>query len=108
MRDHPRVVVAFVAVGLASCVPSDPEVSTTAQAVDVTAGRAVWFDKTYGGQKFFTFLKNHPDPARRIEIGFRNVIETPRAQRFDVWGVINDPDCTANPAGGPDLCPHPE
>ena len=28
--------------------------------------------------------------------------------RFDVWGVINDPDCRANPAGGPDICDDPE
>jgi hypothetical protein len=85
-----------------------PETETTVQ--DLTPaqiGRNVWFDNTYGGEKFFFFLQNHPDPAKRIEIGFRNVIETPRAQRFDVWGIINDPDCTANPAGGADICPNP-
>jgi mono/diheme cytochrome c family protein len=85
------------------------QVGETEQALSqVDQGRHVWFDNTYGGQKFFTFLQNHPDPARRIEIGFRNVIETPRAVRFDTWGVINDPDCTADPAGGADLCPNPE
>src|SRR5690348_11556634 len=98
MRD-PRLLVAFFVGGLAaSCVMSEPDVVDTQQALtDLDAGRHVWFDNTYGGQKFFTFLKNHPDPAKRIEIGFRNVVETPRAVRFDTWGVINDPDCTANP-----------
>src|SRR5690606_30123532 len=69
--------------------------------------RDVWFNKTYGGEKFFTFLKVHPDPQKRIDIGFVNVLDTPRSQRFDVWGVINDPDCKANPNGGWDICPDP-
>jgi len=70
-------------------------------------GRDVWFKNTYGGEKFFTFLANHPDPSQRIKIGFEAVVNTPRAVRFDVWGVINDPDCTADPAGGPDICADP-
>jgi hypothetical protein len=24
-----------------------------------------------------------------------------------VWGVVNDPDCVANPVGGPDVHPDP-
>ena len=99
-----------------SSEPTDPvgdeEVSTasTIQALSpaLAHGRDVWFENTYGGEKFFTFLANHPDPAKRIKIGFENVIATPRAQRFDVWGVINDPDCEANPSGGPDVCADPE
>ncbi|HEY5927719.1 MAG TPA: hypothetical protein VIV11_38805 [Kofleriaceae bacterium] len=70
-------------------------------------GRDIWFENVYGGEKFFTFLANHPDPTKRIKIGFEAVLNTPRAQRFDVWGVINDPDCSANPAGGMDTCPDP-
>jgi len=71
-------------------------------------GRDVWFNNTYGGEKFFSFLKVHPDPSKRIDIGFQAVVDTPRAQRFDVWGVINDPDCVANPEGGADICEDPE
>ena len=70
-------------------------------------GRDIWFNNTYGGEKFFTFLANHPDPLKRLKIGFEAVLNTPRAVRFDTWGVINDPDCDANPAGGPDICPDP-
>ena len=70
-------------------------------------GRDIWFNNSYGGEKFFTFLANHPDASKRIKIGFEEMLNTPRAQRFDVWGVINDPDCTANPAGGMDICPDP-
>lgn len=72
----------------------------------IQRGHDIWFKNTYGGEKFFAFLANHPDPAKRIQIGFENVINTPRDQRFQVWGTINDPDCTANPAG-PDLCSDP-
>jgi hypothetical protein len=68
-------------------------------------GRKVWFENTYGGEKFFYFLSVHPDPAKRIRIGFDEMVKTPRAQRFVEWGVLNDPDCVANPAGGADICP---
>lgn len=100
-----------VAVGLcalASCVAEDGvEVSESRQGLTAhELGRDVWFKNTYGGQKFFFGLANHPDPSKRIVIGFQNVLDTPRSQRFDVWGVINDPDCTENP-GGPDICPDP-
>ncbi len=106
-------LLAAVPLLIAACAEPapdpEPEVASTTEALSGAAqhGRDVWFNNTYGGQKFFTFLKNHPDPAKRINIGFQNVIDTPRSQRFDVWGVINDPDCTANPAGGADLCPDP-
>jgi cytochrome c5 len=70
-------------------------------------GRDVWFKNTYGGQKFFFALANHPDPAKRIRIAFAEMVNTPRNVRFDQWGVINDPDCVANPAGGPDICADP-
>jgi cytochrome c5 len=104
MKPRISIALAFVFGG---CVVDDVPIDTVEQSLE-SIGRDVWFDNTYGGQKFFTFLQNHPDPSKRIEIGFRNVIETPRAVRFDTWGVINDPDCVANDAGGPDLCDDPE
>lgn len=70
-------------------------------------GRDIWFENTYGGGAFFAFLANHPDPSKRIRIAFNEVLNTPRAQRFNDWGLINDPDCWANPAGGPDICTDP-
>jgi len=74
----------------------------------IDRGERVWFDNTYGGERFFAFLRVHPDPTKRIDVGFRNVLETPRHMRHQVWGTINDPDCEANPAGGPDICDDPE
>jgi cytochrome c5 len=74
----------------------------------IERGRTNWFNKTYGGGKFFKFLETHPDPTKRITLGFENAILTPRDQRFQKWGTINDPDCKANPDGGPDICKDPE
>ncbi|MCC6552911.1 MAG: hypothetical protein IT372_07810 [Polyangiaceae bacterium] len=79
----------------------------TSDKPDLVRGRAVWFNNTYGGEKFFAFLANNPDPARRIRIGFENVLRTPRRERFQRWGTINDPDCVAGPKGEPDVCPDP-
>jgi cytochrome c5 len=108
MKTRNAWAVAGLATLMSGCVTGDPDLLESEQSLtQIELGRDVWFNNTYGGQKFFTFLQNHPDPSKRIEIGFRNVIETPRATRFDVWGVINDPDCTANPAGGADICPDP-
>ena len=110
MKLRSSCVAVGISLGaLASCV-GDEEVRVSESRQGLAAlelGRDVWFNKTYGGEKFFFGLANHPDPAKRIVIGFQNVMNTPRAQRFDLWGVINDPDCTANPAGGPDICPDP-
>lgn len=103
----PRALVLVLAI--AAC--DAPSVSTTKEEVAPSAlshGRDVWFDNTYGGEKFFAFLRVNPDPSRRIDIGFHNVVETPRDQRFERWGVINDPDCVADPDGGLDLCADPE
>lgn len=95
--------VLLVLQALLSCSPSPP----VPKPSPAQRGRDIWFQSTYGGQKFFAFLAHHPDPGVRVEIGFKNVINTPRDQRFQTWGTINDPDCRADPAGGPDLCPDP-
>ncbi|ADE13407.1 conserved hypothetical protein [Nitrosococcus halophilus Nc 4] len=68
----------------------------------IQRGRDIWFNNTYGGEKFFDFLAD-----RRLQVGFKNVINTPRDRRFQAWGTLNDPDCRANPQGGPDLCSDP-
>lgn len=105
--------VALLAPGCAQPGDVEPRPDDTSVAVQestsasVDRGRDIWFENTYGGEKFFTFLANHPDPQQRIEIGFEAVATTPRAVRFDTWGVLNDPDCVANPAGGLDLCDDP-
>jgi cytochrome c5 len=78
-------------------------------------GRDIWFNNTYGGELFFSYLAGDlpsppfppVDPAKKLRVGFDALLNTPRDQRFDIWGSINDPDCSANPNGGPDICPDP-
>ncbi len=105
------LLVTLAASAIFAACASEPEQSDVEQpsllSLSKHPGRNIWFNNTYGGEKFFTILANHPDPAKRIKVGFEAVLNTPRAQRFDVWGVVNDPDCRANPAGGMDICPDP-
>jgi len=108
-------IIGCITVSLPSCVETQDsdEIShetqqSTSSSDAIDRGRDVWFKNSYGGEKFFTFLANHPDPAKRIKIGFEAVLNTPRSVRHDIWGVVNDPDCTANPMGGMDICPDPE
>lgn len=76
-------------------------------SVKVSRGRDIWFNATFGGEKFFTFLANNPNPQARLDVGLKNVVETPRSKRFQLWGTVNDPNCKANPNGGKDMCEDP-
>jgi hypothetical protein len=70
-------------------------------------GRDVWFNSTFGGEKFFTLIL--PNAPFNLPIGLDLVLTTPRDVRFDTWGTINDPDCTDGNAetGGLDICADP-
>ena len=75
-RIHALCLGALIAGG---CVADDETVGEASHELSaMDHGRDIWFNNTYGGEKFFTFLANHPDPAKRITIGFKNVVETPR------------------------------
>jgi hypothetical protein len=71
----------------------------------IQRGRDIWFKNTYGAERFFSLLPGEPF---RLPQAFEQLVNTPRAQRFAEWGVLNDPDCRVNPAGGMDICPDPE
>jgi mono/diheme cytochrome c family protein len=106
----PLLISLAAGITLPACSeqPDQDDIEQAASLSESThPGRNIWFNNAYGGEKFFTFLANHPDPSKRLKVGFEAVINTPRAVRFDQWGVINDPDCKANPAGGADICPDP-
>ena len=58
------------AVGHLSLLPVRQQLRT--DLADPVRGRDIWFNNTYGGEKFFWFLQNHPDrfmhdPARQKE-----------------------------------------
>lgn len=87
-------------------IPS-PQNETLQAQESILRGESIWFNETFGGEKFFAWLASPAAGNKQLPVGFNAVINTPREQRFDLWGVINDPDCVANPQGGPDLCPDP-
>ncbi len=111
-------VVVAVATAMAGCTgaPGDGSeaarteqqaVSTVPQPVPPTPqlahGQALWLKATFGGETFFTVLLPQ---VLGLQLGFDEVLTTPRSQRFDRWGVVNDPGCTDGDAttGGLDRC----
>lgn len=102
------IVVGICGLLIGANVWSADESDKSCKNGAIERGRSNWFNKTYNGGKFFKFLENHPDPSKRIKIAFEQVAQTPRNKRFQTWGTINDPDCKANPQGGPDICPDAE
>ncbi len=110
MRRAPALLLLCLSTacqGVVQDAEAPDEVTVSSLNEQERRGRDIWFNNTYGGEKFFRFLENHPDPQRRIKIGFEKVLRTPRELRFAVWGVINDPDCTSGGAGNFDVCPDP-
>ena len=88
-------------------------VSTTADTrpagrnISGDAGRDIWFKNTYGNEVFLTLI--FPTLPGGFQLAVGNVLGTPRNVRFDVYGVINDPDCTDGDAstGFLDKCADP-
>ncbi|HEX8873501.1 MAG TPA: cytochrome C [Nitrosospira sp.] len=75
---------------------------------DVAEGRDIWFNRTFGGEQFFSLIL--PNPPFNLQFGFDQMLTWPRHTRFDEFGVINDPDCTPGDTttGYLDRCADPE
>ena len=72
-------------------------------AQQLAHGANVWLKATFGGEQFFTLLLPQ---ALGLDVGLSQVLLTPRSERFSAWGVVNDPNCKANPTPGQlDICP---
>jgi hypothetical protein len=93
-------------VALASCTTSEGHVEQSATGPG-SIGWDVYFKRTYGNEVFLTQV--FPALPGGFQLGIDAVFATPRAQRFDVWGVLNDPDCTDGDAmtDGFDRCDDP-
>ncbi|MEO7192736.1 MAG: cytochrome c [Vicinamibacterales bacterium] len=64
------------------------------------AGREIWFKATAGNERFHTYVFQQ---RLGVLIDWGKVLGTTgRDQRFETWGLINDPDCCA--PGSPN-CP---
>jgi hypothetical protein len=71
-------------------------------------GRDIWFKSTFGGEHFFSLIL--PNPPFNLWFGYDQMLIGPRHTRFDEFGAINDPDCTAGDTttGYLDRCADPE
>ncbi|HSN24648.1 MAG TPA: hypothetical protein VLT45_00135 [Kofleriaceae bacterium] len=72
-----------------------------------SSGWDIYFNRTYGNEVFLTQV--FPALPGGFPLGIDAVFGTPRGQRFDTWGVINDPDCSDGDAttDGFDRCSDP-
>ena len=55
------------------------------------AGAEIWFKATAGNERFFTYV--YPQRFGVMVDWYRVLGTTIRDQRFNRWGLINDPDC---------------
>ncbi|MCG8693041.1 MAG: hypothetical protein MI806_17705, partial [Minwuiales bacterium] len=55
------------------------------------AGREIWFFATAFNSRFFTYT--YPQRLGAVVDWFRVLGAERRDQRFEVWGIINNPDC---------------
>lgn len=93
-------------VVLASCTEDASVVEQSATGPG-SIGWDVYFKRTYGNEVFLTQV--FPTLPGSFTLGIDQVFTTPRATRFDTWGVLNDPDCTDGDAttDGFDRCDDP-
>lgn len=104
-----RLIITLSLLALPACSAEDGE-GTVEQAVtpQIQHGRDIWFKATFGGEKFFTAIL--PAPPFNLPLGLDVVLTSPRATRFDNYGLLNDPDCVQGDAssGFLDKCTDPE
>src|SRR5690242_8641297 len=104
-----RVVAVCLLFGCtAGQVGSTPTTQPAGRnATGSEAGRNIWFRNTYGNEVLLTLI--FPTLPGGFPLAVGNVLTSSRDTRFDVYGVINDPDCTAGDAstGFLDRCADP-
>src|SRR6185503_20216166 len=96
--------VVLFALAAAACAGDETTVDSQALSPALKHGRDVWFNETFGGEKFFSVIVQ--GPPFNLPIALDLALTSPRATRFTQWGLINDPDCVpGGPAtGGFDVC----
>ncbi|HEU4611572.1 MAG TPA: hypothetical protein VFS15_05825, partial [Kofleriaceae bacterium] len=84
--------------------PSTDTTSNQALTAAQQAGRETWLKATFGGEKFFSVLAPN---VLHLHLGLDAALTSPRATRFQEWGLINQPGCFQGTAatGFLDYCP---
>ncbi|HEY5921199.1 MAG TPA: hypothetical protein VIV11_05990 [Kofleriaceae bacterium] len=104
--------IKFVVLALAVATPgcTGEEITDTDQALSpqLKHGRDLWFNETFGGEKFFSGIVQAP--PFNLHIALDLALTSPRATRFNEWGLLNDPDCVQGDAttGFLDRCEDPQ
>lgn len=93
---------------LAACAANEAAVVEQQATGPGSNGWDIYFKRTYGNEIYLSAVL--PTLPGGFRLGLDAVFGTPRGQRFDVWGVLNDPDCTDGDAttDGFDRCDDPE
>ena len=114
MTPSARMTAVALVLALLPCVDAARSLALTPiaearQSLTAAAarGREVWFNETFGGERFFSLIL--PAPPFNLPLGFETILKADRATRFDQFGVLNDPDCEAGDASTDylDRCPDP-
>ena len=81
--------------------------TTEALTPQLQHGKDVWFNSTFGGEKFFSLIL--PNAPFNLSLGLDAALTSPRDTRFTNYGLINDPDCVQGDAssGYLDKCTDP-
>ena len=101
------VMATLPACGGGQVVADGTGATTSALSPQLSHGRDVWFNSTFGGEKFFSLIL--PNAPFNLKLGFGAMLTSNRDTRFNDWGVINDPDCVQGDAttGYLDKCKDP-
>jgi mono/diheme cytochrome c family protein len=105
-----RTGVCTLIVLAAGCAAEQQEntaETTAALTPQLQHGKDVWFNSTFGGEKFFSLIL--PNPPFNLPLGIDVALTSPRNTRFDTYGLLNDPDCVQGDAtsGFLDKCTDP-
>jgi mono/diheme cytochrome c family protein len=105
---RPALLSCLLIAGCGGFIDEGAGDTTAALTPALAHGKDVWFNSTFGGEKFFSLIA--PNAPFNLHLGFDLVLTSNRDTRFDEWGVLNDPDCTQGDAttGFLDKCKDPE
>jgi hypothetical protein len=102
-----RLVGTLSLLAVAACATDEASAVQQPSTGPGSIGWDIYFKRTYGNEVFLTQV--FPALPGGFQLGIDAVFATPRGQRFDAWGVLNDPDCSAGDAttDGFDRCTDP-
>src|SRR5690606_3923682 len=97
-------IIGLLMLALGAGCAEETTESSQALSPELQYGRDIWFNETFGGEKFFTFIVS--GPPFNLHLALDAALTSPRATRFNEYGLINDPDCVPGDAStfGFDKC----